>query len=237
MARMRDTVGKFSTHSTQTMSTSGTTARRGRLFVITAPSGAGKTTLRDYLLTRHPDLYFSVSATTRQPRPGEVIHKDYHFMTVEEYQRHLANGDFLEHAEVFGNLYGTLRQPVEEALAAGRNVLLDVDTKGAKQVKEKMPEAVLIFIMPPSMEELERRLRNRKTETEETIQRRLREAHVEMAQRHFFDHIIVNDDLARAQRELEELLYPGFTAAEPELNQAARSERSTQAAAGHEGMN
>ncbi|MCX7846450.1 MAG: guanylate kinase [bacterium] len=190
------------------MSTGGSKPRRGRLFVIAAPSGAGKTTLRDYLLSRHPELYFSVSATTRQPRPGEVIHKDYHFMTLEEYQRHLANGDFLEHAEVFGNLYGTLRKPVEEALAAGRDVLLDVDTKGAKQVKEKIPEAVLIFIMPPSMEELERRLRSRKTDSEETIQRRLREADIEMAQRHFFDYIIVNDDLAKAERELERLLYP-----------------------------
>lgn len=197
------------------MTTAASPTPRGRLFVIAAPSGAGKTTLRDYLLTRHPDLYFSVSATTRQPRPGEVIHKDYHFMSVDEYNRHLANGDFLEHAEVFGNLYGTLRQPIEEALAAGRNVLLDVDTKGAKQVKEKMPDAVLIFIMPPSTEELERRLRSRKTDSEETIQRRLREAHIEMAQRHFFDHMIVNDDLATAQRQLEELLYPGFNTAAP----------------------
>lgn len=190
------------------MTTAASPTPRGRLFVIAAPSGAGKTTLRDYLLTRHPDLYFSVSATTRQPRPGEVIHKDYHFMSVDEYNRHLANGDFLEHAEVFGNWYGTLRQPIEDALAAGRNVLLDVDTKGAKQVKAQMPDAVLIFIMPPSMEELERRLRSRKTDSAETIQRRLREAHIEMAQRHFFDHLIVNDDLATAQRQLEELLYP-----------------------------
>jgi len=190
------------------MTASAPAPARGRLFVIAAPSGAGKTTLRDFLLTRHPDLYFSVSATTRKPRPGEVIHKDYHFMSVEEYQRHLERGDFLEHAEVFGNLYGTLRQPIEDALAAGRNVLLDVDTKGAKQVKAKMPGAVLIFIMPPSMEELERRLRSRKTDSEETIQRRLREAGIEMAQRHFFDHMIVNDDLATAQQQLDALLYP-----------------------------
>ncbi len=184
------------------------TAPAGRLFVIAAPSGAGKTTLRDFLLTRHPDLYFSVSATTRQPRPGEIIHKDYHFMSRAEYDRHLAHGDFLEHAEVFGNLYGTLRQPIEDALRAGRNVLLDVDTKGARQVKEKMPDAVLIFIMPPSMEELERRLRRRNTDSEEVIQRRLREAGIEMDQRHFFDHMLVNDNLETAQRQLELLLYP-----------------------------
>jgi guanylate kinase len=125
-----------------------------KLFVIAAPSGAGKTTLRDFLLTRHPNLYFSVSTTTRQPRVNEVIHKDYHFITTNEYNQHCDNGNFLEHAEVFGNYYGTLRQPIEEKLQQGCNVLLDVDTKGAKQVKDQMPEAVLIFIMPPTMAEL-----------------------------------------------------------------------------------
>lgn len=184
------------------------TTHRGKLFVITAPSGAGKTTLRDYLLTTYPDLYFSVSATTRTPRRGEVINKDYHFMTPEEYRAHQEKGDFLEHAEVFGNYYGTLRTPIEHHLAQGKDVLLDVDTKGARQVKEKMPEAVLIFIMPPSMEELERRLRARNTDTEEVIQRRLKEASYEMDQRHIFDYCIVNDDLSTAQKELSAILYP-----------------------------
>ncbi len=181
---------------------------RGKLFVITAPSGAGKTTLRDYLLKANPDLYFSVSATTRRPRLGEVIHKDYHFMTTKEYEEHLTNGDFLEHAEVFGNYYGTLRQPIEERLNAGVNVLLDVDTKGARQVKEEIPDAVLVFIEPPSMAELERRLRSRGTEKEEVIQRRLHEAEVEMAQRDFFDHRVVNDNLDEAEKELDRLMYP-----------------------------
>lgn len=186
-----------------------------KLFVIAAPSGAGKTTLRDYLLTRHPDLYFSVSATTRQPRVNEKIHKDYHFITPEEYNRHCEEGNFLEYAEVFGNYYGTLRRPIEEQLAQGRNVLMDVDTKGARQVKEKMPEAVLIFIMPPSMSELETRLRSRGTEDETVIRKRLREAQYEMDQRHFFDHIVVNDKLKQAQCDLDRIMYPSEQNVEP----------------------
>ena len=189
---------------------------QGRLFVIAAPSGAGKTTLRDYLLRTHPRLYFSVSATTRKPRAGEVIHKDYHFVTPEQYQDLLARDEFLEHAEVFGNYYGTLRAPVAEQLAAGNDVLLDVDTKGAKQVKERMPEAVLIFILPPSMAELERRLRQRGTDSEAVIQRRLREANHEMSQRHFFDYMLVNDNLAQAQRALDAILYPQANAHAPQ---------------------
>jgi len=184
---------------------------KGKLFVITAPSGAGKTTMRNYLLENHPDLYFSVSATTRQPRPGEVIHKDYHFMTTEEYNKHLENGNFLEYAEVFGNYYGTLKQPIVDRLEKGINVLLDVDTKGARQVKEKIPEAVLIFIEPPSMDELERRLRSRGTESEEVICKRLREAEFEMRQRDFFDYRVVNDVLETAQKEIENILYPKET--------------------------
>ena len=200
---------------------SDTGRKQAKLFVIAAPSGAGKTTLRDYLLTRHPDLYFSVSTTTRQPRANEIIHKDYHFITPEEYDRHCTAGDFLEHAEVFGNYYGTLRQPIEEQLASGRNVLLDVDTKGAGQVKEQMPEAVLIFLMPPSMAELEKRLRSRGTENEELICKRLREAQYEMNQRHFFDHIVVNDNLEQAQADLDRIMYPSKqdTAPAPRLEE------------------
>jgi len=182
--------------------------KKGKLFVITAPSGAGKTTMRNYLLEKHPDLYFSVSATTRKPRQGEIIHKDYHFMSQKEYNEHLKNNNFLEHAEVFGNCYGTLKQPIVERLEKGINVLLDVDTKGARQVKEKIPEAVLIFIEPPSMEELERRLRSRGTESEEVIQKRLHEASYEMAQKDFFDYRVVNDKLEDAQKEIDNILYP-----------------------------
>ncbi len=182
--------------------------KKGKLFVITAPSGAGKTTIRNYLLENNPELYFSVSATTRQPRPEEVIHKDYHFMTQEEYNNHLNNNNFLEHAEVFGNYYGTLKQPILERLENGISVLLDVDTKGAKQVKQKIPDAILIFIEPPSMEELERRLRSRGTESEEVICKRLREAGFEMAQRDFFDYRVVNDILEDARKEIDNILYP-----------------------------
>lgn len=184
------------------------TMKKGELFVITAPSGAGKTTMRNYLLKNHPDLYFSVSATTRQPRPGEIIHKDYHFMTQEKYNEHLENDNFLEHAEVFGNYYGTLKQPIVDRLEKGIDVLLDVDTKGARQVKEKIPNAVLIFIEPPSMDELERRLRSRGTESEEVVCKRLREAAFEMEQRNFFDYRVVNDNLNEAQKDIENILYP-----------------------------
>jgi len=183
-------------------------SENGKLFVITAPSGAGKTTLRNYLLENHPNLYFSVSATTRQPRPEEIIHKDYHFMTREKYNEHLENNNFLEHAEVFGNYYGTLKRPIVDRLEKGIDVLLDVDTKGAKQVKEKIPDAVLIFIEPPSMDELERRLRNRGTESEEVICKRLKEAEVEMVQKNFFDYRVVNDNLNKAQKDIENILYP-----------------------------
>ncbi len=182
--------------------------KKGKLFVITAPSGAGKTTIRNYLLENNPELYFSVSATTRQPRPEEVIHKDYHFMTQEEYNNHLNNNNFLEHAEVFGNYYGTLKQPILDRLEKGIDVLLDVDTKGARQVKQKISDAILIFIEPPSMEELERRLRSRGTESEEVICKRLREAEFEMAQRDFFDYRVVNDILENARKEIERILYP-----------------------------
>lgn len=164
--------------------------------------------MRDYLLRSHPDLYFSVSATTRQPRAGEVIHKDYHFMTRAEFDQRRVRNEFLEFADVFGNCYGTLRQPVEDKLATGCNVLLDIDTVGAAQVKERMPEAILIFIEPPSMAELERRLRARGTESEEALQRRLREATREMAARHLFDHVVVNDVLVDAQQRLDAIMYP-----------------------------
>ena len=182
--------------------------KKGKLFVITAPSGAGKTTIRNYLLVNHPELYFSVSATTRQPRIGEIIHKDYHFMTQEEYNEHLRNNNFLEHAEVFGNYYGTLKNPIIERLENGIDVLLDVDTKGAKQVKQKLPEAVLIFIEPPSMQELERRLRSRGTESEEVVCKRLREAEFEMDKREFFDYRVVNDVLEIAEKEIGKILFP-----------------------------
>jgi len=129
-------------------------------------------------------------------------------MTPAEYKKHLKEGDFLEHAEVFGNYYGTLRQPIDDCLENGQNVLLDVDTKGALQVKEKIPEAMLIFIEPPSMEELEKRLRGRGTESEEVIKRRLKEAQVEMDKRHLFDFLVVNDNLEQAQKDLDSLMYP-----------------------------
>ncbi|RUM88612.1 MAG: guanylate kinase, partial [Thermovibrio sp.] len=153
---------------------------KGLLIVISAPSGTGKTTLVHMLLKEFPDLEFSVSYTTRPPRPGEVDGRDYHFVDRKTFERMIEEGDFLEWAEVYGNLYGTSRTQVLKALNEGKDVILDIDTQGALQVKKNFPEAVLIFILPPSLKELERRLRNRGTDDEETIERRLKTAREEI---------------------------------------------------------
>jgi guanylate kinase len=176
--------------------------RRGRLLIISGPSGAGKGTLVDRLVARVPDLWVSVSATTRAPRPGEVDGEDYRFLTADEFEAHRTAGDFLEWAEVHGNRYGTLRPPVEERLAAGTDVLLEIDAQGALQVKRLVPEAVLVFIVAPSFRELERRIRRRGAETEEEVQRRLRTARRELRLVGVYDHVVENDDVARASDEL-----------------------------------
>ena len=152
-----------------------------RLFVFAAPSGAGKTTLVNIVVERHPDLEFSVSYTTRPARKKEVDGKDYLFVDVDTFARLKAEGELLESALVFDNHYGTSRSQVEKHLAAGKNVLLEIDWQGARQVREAMPECVSIFILPPSREELERRLRGRKTDSEAVIERRLRDALTDMA--------------------------------------------------------
>ena len=136
-------------------------SKRGHLYVIAAPSGAGKTSLLRALLARRPGVSFSVSCTTRKPRAGEVDGRDYHFIDREQFERLVAAGEFVEHANVFGNLYGTRRSVVEAALAGGRDLVLEIDWQGAKQVRERLPEAVQIFILPPSRAELESRLRKR----------------------------------------------------------------------------
>jgi len=179
---------------------------RGRLYVIAAPSGAGKTSLLHALMSRRPGLGFSVSCTTRKPRSGEQDGKDYHFIDREAFERLKAAGEFIEHANVFGNLYGTRRSVVEAALAEGRDLILEIDWQGAKQVREHLPEAVQIFILPPSRAALETRLRKRGSDSEDAIARRLRESSVEMSHWRDFDYVIVNRDFDTALAELESIL-------------------------------
>lgn len=178
-----------------------------RLVVVAGPSGVGKGTIVRELLRRHPEVWLSVSATTRPPRPGEEDGVDYHFVSHDEFASLRNSGEFLEWAEVFGmNFYGTPRGPVEEHLAAGRPVLLEVDLDGARQVRRTAPEALQVFILPPSFEELQRRLAGRGTDDEASQRRRLATARVELAASQEFDEVIVNDDLVTAVTRLEQAM-------------------------------
>ena len=176
--------------------------KTGTLFVLSAPSGAGKTTLVKALMARDPDLCFSVSFTTRKPRPGEVPERDYFFVDEARFAAMVAAGEFLEHARVFGNLYGTSRAQVNAILAQGRNVLLEIDWQGARQIRKNAPHCCSIFIMPPSAAELERRLRNRATDSEVVIRQRLSQAFDDMAHWHEFDYVVINSDQRRACDDL-----------------------------------
>ena len=186
------------------MSTSG--RRRGALFVIAAPSGAGKTTLVKAVLARDPSLRVSVSHTTRKQRESEVPGRDYNFVSVEEFKRLIAAGEFLEHAQVFDNFYGTGRAQVEALREAGHDVILEIDWQGARQVRAAQPDCKSVFILPPSRSELEARLRNRKTDSEQVIERRLRDSIADMSHYAEFDRVIVNDDFESAVRQLQEIL-------------------------------
>lgn len=177
-----------------------------KLFVIAAPSGAGKTTIVKALVARNPDLKFSISYTTRQKRRTEVDGVDYLFVSVEEFERLKEQGELLESAEVFDNFYATSRSQVEKHLADGQNVVLEIDWQGARQVRRSMPECITIFILPPSLEELERRLRDRRTDSPEVIERRLRDAVNDMAHWDEFDYVIINDKLEQAVTDLEGVL-------------------------------
>jgi guanylate kinase len=172
------------------------------VFVITGPSGVGKGTVIRALRERVPDLELSVSATTRPPRPGERDGVDYHFLPRERFDQRVAGGDFLEWAEYSGNRYGTLRSEVERRTERGAPVVLEIEVQGARQVRKTMPEAVRIFIEPPSPEELRARLIGRGTDDPATIERRLREAGKELRAKEEFSHRVVNDDVARASDEL-----------------------------------
>ena len=177
-----------------------------RLFVLAAPSGAGKTTLVHALTRNHPELRFSISYTTRPQRRNEANGVDYLFVDVEEFERLRAADALLESATVFDNYYGTSREQVDRHLADGHNVILEIDWQGARQVRESMPECRSVFILPPSRQELERRLRDRRTDSEEVINRRLRDALSDMSHWDEFDFVIINDDLDRAVADLEAII-------------------------------
>jgi len=181
-------------------------SREARLFVIAAPSGAGKTTLVNALVTRNPELRFSISYTTRKKRSNEADGVDYRFVDEQEFFRLRDSGELLEYAEVFDNYYGTSRQQVRDHLNNGHSVILEIDWQGARQVRKSMPECISIFILPPSVQELERRLRSRRTDSPEVIERRLRDARSDMAHDGEFLHVIVNDDLEKALGELEAIV-------------------------------
>ena len=180
--------------------------KRGKLIVLSGPSGAGKSTVIAKLMQMRSDVCFSVSVTTRDPRPGEVKGEDYFFVTWDEFDQMIENNALLEHAEYVGNCYGTPRQYVEEKRREGMNVILDIDVQGARQIRDSVPDSVKVFVIPPSLRTLEERLRGRQTDEEEKIHSRLARAHSEYREADFYDYIIVNDDVERAASELNAII-------------------------------
>jgi guanylate kinase len=180
---------------------------KGKLIVVSAPSGAGKTTIAQAILRKYTTTQFSVSATTRSKRENETHGKDYFFITKEEFERKIQQGDFVEWEIIYGNYYGTLKSEVERITSSGYNMVFDVDVKGALSIKKQYPDAVLIFIQPPSIETLRERLRNRRTENPEVIERRMQRAAMEMEQAQFFDYVVVNDNLQKAIEAVNEIVW------------------------------
>jgi len=193
------------------------------LFTISAPSGAGKTSLVKALLEKRAEsVTVCVSHSTRAIRPGEVDGKAYHFVSQEVFEEMVANDEFLEHAQVFDNCYGTARASVDALLASGKHVILEIDWQGARQVKAKMPETVSIFILPPSREELERRLRDRGTDDQTTIARRMRDADREMSHYHDAEYLVINDAFEQALFDLDAIIHTrGLTLARQKLKNKA----------------
>lgn len=180
--------------------------RKGILFVISGPSGVGKGTIRERVLTRMPDVYLSISATTRPPRTGELHGRDYYFLTQEEFDGMLNRNDFLEYAKVYDHYYGTPANFVQKHIQAGEDVLLEIDIQGAMQVKKHFPEGVFIFIQPPSIEILAERLVSRGTDSEESVQCRLSACEWEMAQYIYYDYAVINDELEEAVQRVQAII-------------------------------
>lgn len=183
--------------------------RKGTLFVLSGPSGVGKTTIRQKIPDLLPDIHISVSCTTRKQREGEVEGKDYFFVTTDQFEDMLSDGKLLEWANVHGNMYGTPLEPIENALAEGKDSLLVIDVHGAAQVRDARPESVLIFLLPPSIDELRRRLESRNTESEESIRIRLDNAKAEIELSLKYDHQVVNHDIEQATRDVVEIIRKG----------------------------
>jgi guanylate kinase len=179
----------------------------GKLVVLTGPSGVGKGTLLRSLLERHPEIYYSVSATTRSPRPGEIDGKDYYFINRSQFEQLIAAGKFLEWAEFAGNYYGTPREPVMDQIRAGKVVVLEIELQGARQIRRSFPSALSIFILPPSFQELEKRIRSRGQDSQEAIAHRLQRAREEIKAANEFDIQIVNDDLETALNSIEAVVF------------------------------
>ena len=180
--------------------------KRGKTFIVSGPSGVGKSTVLKSLLDRRENVYFSVSATTREIRPGEEDGVHYHFLEVDTFRQWIAREEFLEYAEYVGNFYGTPKRYVDEAMDRGEDVILDIEIQGAIQVKSKRPETVSIFIAPPSWAELERRLPERGTDSPDKVQKRLLRAKVEFQTAHTYDYFVINDNVENAVRELEAIM-------------------------------
>ncbi len=180
--------------------------KKGKIFVVSAPSGAGKTTLCTKIVAKFPELAYSVSHTTRLPRAGEKEGVDYFFITVEKFKEMIEQNLLAEWAEVHGNFYGTSLKFIEDKISEGKSLLLDIDVQGAKQFKRAFPEAITIFIMPPSIEVLDQRLKRRATDSEDVIAKRLANAKIELEQRFFYDNIVVNDDLDSAVEKMVNII-------------------------------
>ncbi len=179
---------------------------QGRLYVVAAPSGAGKTSLVKALMEREPRIQFSVSYTTRKPRPNEIPGRDYHFVSTERFQEMVDGNEFLEHARVFDHRYGTGVRTVQEALSNGEQLLLEIDWQGARQVRARLPDACSIFILPPSRSALELRLKGRSTDSDEVIQRRLQDAAQDLGHWTEFDYVVINDRFEQALEDLQAIV-------------------------------
>lgn len=181
--------------------------RRGLCFVLSSPSGAGKTTISRKLLDADAELSISISCTTRSPRPGEVDGKDYFFISKEKFRDMVNNNEFIEHAEVFGNFYGTPKTFVESKLLEGKDIIFDIDWQGTEQLAQKLPhDVVSVFVLPPSMQELERRLKERAQDDEETVRKRMKKASREISHWDDYDYVIVNIDVAQALKDVKNIL-------------------------------